>query len=215
MWMTVPSYTECKSGSSRVGVAVKNVSRKVVVIAKGQQITQVSAANQVLNMLAPKYVEPELEKDKQTKINEVSPIEPNRERITKLWEQLDITGSDSWTESQKTGIRQVFEEYNDVFALNPLELGKTSLVKHTIKVVDPKPFKERYCRIPPHQFKEVHRHLKEMEKIGAIRRSNSPWASPVVLVKKKDGSLCFCIDLWKLNARTIKDAYSLPELKNP
>ena len=52
-----------------------------------------------------------------------------------------------------------------------------------------------------------------MEDIGAIRRSNSPWASPVVLVKKKDGSLRFCIDLRKLNARMIKDAYSLPRIE--
>ena len=52
-----------------------------------------------------------------------------------------------------------------------------------------------------------------MEETGAIRRSNSPWASPIVLVKKKDGSLRFCIDLRKLNARTIKDAYSLPRIE--
>ena len=131
----------------------------------------------------------------------------------KLWEQLDITRSNSWTESQKIEIKQVFEEYSDVFALNPLELGRTALVKHTIKVVDPKPFKERYCRIPLHQFEEVCKHLKEMEEIGAIRRLNSPWASPIVLIKKKDGSLCFCIDLWQLNARTIKDTYSLPRIE--
>ena len=86
-------------------------------------------------------------------------------------------------------------------------------MKHTIKVIDPKPFKERYRRIPPHQYEEVRKYLKEMEAVGAIRRSNSPWASPVVLVKKKDGSLRFCIDLWKLNARTIKDAYSLPRIE--
>ena len=54
-WTAVPSYSECKNGSSRIGVAIKNVSRKVIVIAKGQQVAQVSAANQVLNMLAPKY----------------------------------------------------------------------------------------------------------------------------------------------------------------
>ena len=78
---------------------------------------------------------------------------------------------------------------------------------------NPVPFKERYRRIPPHQYEEVRKHLKEMEEIGAIRRSNSPWASPVVLVHKKDGSLCFCIDLQKLNARTIKDAYSLPRIE--
>ena len=52
-----------------------------------------------------------------------------------------------------------------------------------------------------------------MENIGVIWRSNSPWVSPVVLVKKKDGSLRFCIDLRKLNARTIKDAYSLPRIE--
>ena len=130
-----------------------------------------------------------------------------------MWEQLDVTGSDSWTENQKSKIKTVFEDYNDVFALNPLELGRTSLVKHTIKVIDPKPFKERYRRIPPHQYEEVRKHLKEMEAVGTIRRSNSPWASPVVLVKKKDGSLRFCIDLRKLNARTIKDAYSLPQIE--
>ena len=48
-----------------------------------------------------------------------------------------------------------------------------------------------------------------MIEVGAIRRSSSPWASAVVLVRKKDGSLRFCIDLHKLNACTIKDAYSL------
>ena len=49
-----------------------------------------------------------------------------------------------------------------------------------------------------------------MSDVGAIRKSSSPWASAVVLVRKKDGSLRFCIDLRQLNARTIKDAYSLP-----
>ena len=51
-----------------------------------------------------------------------------------------------------------------------------------------------------------------MIQVGAIRHSNSPWANAVVLVRKKDGSLHFCIDLRKLNARTIKDAYSLPRI---
>ena len=50
--------------------------------------------------------------------------------------------------------------------------------------------------------------------IGAIHRSTSPWASPVVLVHKKDGSLRFCIDLRKLNNQTIKDAQSLPRIKD-
>ena len=51
-----------------------------------------------------------------------------------------------------------------------------------------------------------------MLEIGAIRKSNIPWASAVVLVQKKDGSLRFCINLHKLNSCTIKDAYSLPRI---
>ena len=53
-----------------------------------------------------------------------------------------------------------------------------------------------------------------MLEIGAIRKSNSPWASAVVLVRKKDGSLRFCTDLRKLNGRTMKDAYSLPRIED-
>ena len=52
-----------------------------------------------------------------------------------------------------------------------------------------------------------------MEEVGAIRKSNSPWSSSIVLVKKKDGNLRFCIDLRKLNARMVKDAYALPRIE--
>ncbi len=53
-------------------------------------------------------------------------------------------------------------------------------------------------------------HLQEMLDLGAIVPSKLPWASPVVLVWKKDGGLHFCIDLHKLNARIVQDAYALP-----
>ena len=86
-------------------------------------------------------------------------------------------------------------------------------MKHSIKLDDYTPFKERYRHIPPHQYEEVKQHLKEMLEIGAISESKSPWASAVVLVRKKDGSLRYCIDLTKLNARTVKDAYSLPRIE--
>ena len=51
-----------------------------------------------------------------------------------------------------------------------------------------------------------------MIQVGTIRHSNSPWVSTVVLFRKKDRSLHFCIDLQRLNAHTIKDAYSLPHI---
>ena len=60
---------------------------------------------------------------------------------------------------------------------------------------------------------EVKEHLQEMVEVGAIRRIFSPWASAVVLVRKKMGGLRFCIDLRKLNNRTVKDGYSLPRIE--
>ena len=56
------------------------------------------------------------------------------------------------------------------------------------------------------------KHLKEMMEAGVIRKSNSPWASAVVLVQKKDGSFRFCTDLRRLNTRTVRDVYSLPQI---
>ena len=61
-------------------------------------------------------------------------------------------------------------------------------------------------------YDEVKAHIQEMLDVGVIRPSNSPWDSAVILVWKKDGKLQFCINLQKLNARTIKDAYSLPRI---
>ena len=86
------------------------------------------------------------------------------------------------------------------------------MVTHSIKLTDYTPFKEHYRQIPPHQFREMKQHLQEILEIGPIKRSNSPWLSRVIMVRKKDDSLGFCIDLWKLNARTVWDACGLPRI---
>ena len=61
-------------------------------------------------------------------------------------------------------------------------------------------------------YNNVRAHIQEMLDIGAICKSQSLWASVVVLVWKKDGGLRFCIDLRKLNEQTVKDTYSLPRI---
>ena len=98
-------------------------------------------------------------------------------------------------------------------SVNDLDLGRAKMVKHYIKLTDPIPFKERYRRIPPQLYNEVREHLQEMLRLGAIRKSCSPWASAIVLVRKKNGKLRFCIDLRKLNSKTLKDSYALPRIE--
>ena len=111
------------------------------------------------------------------------------------------------TSEQVNLVEKLLLKWKDVFSLHDLDLGKTSLTKHHINLSEPTPFKERHRRIPPAMVQSVREHLKEMLDLGVIRPSNSPFASNVVLVKKKDG---FCIDLRRLNNNTIKDSYALP-----
>ena len=95
------------------------------------------------------------------------------------------------------------------FAHSNLDLGKTALIKHKIQLTDWIPFKVGYQHTPPHLYNDMRAHIQEMLDIGINCKLHSPWASTVVLVQKKDGSLRFCIDLRKLNDQTIKDTYSL------
>ena len=113
---------------------------------------------------------------------------------------------------QQNRITNLLHKWTPIFSKGPIDLGITDLIKHEIHLKDETPFKDPYQCIPPALFVEVREHLKEMLEAGAIRESTSPFSSNVVLVRKKDNCLRFCIDFRKLNARTIKDAYSLPRI---
>ena len=104
-----------------------------------------------------------------------------------ILDQLNLEGLYSWTGEQQQSARDLLVDSADVFAKSDLDLGKYNIIKHAIKITDPQPFKECYRRIPPHLYEEVKEHLQEMVEVWVIRRSFSPWASAVVLVRKKDG----------------------------
>ena len=127
-------------------------------------------------------------------------------------EALDLQGLKEWPESEQKQARELLLKWEHLFAHSDLDLGKTALIKHKIRLTEQTPFKERYRCIPPHMYEDVRAHIQEMLDIGAICKLHSPWVSAVVLVQKKDGGLRFCIDLRKLNEQTIKDAYSLPQI---
>jgi transposase InsO family protein len=122
---------------------------------------------------------------------------------------VDLSQTDL-DEMQKAEVAQLMERCNGVFAADSIELGNAVGVKHRIRLTDDTPFKDKPRRIPPAMYDELKKHIQEMLAAGAIRHSTSPWASNVVLVRKKDGRLRVCIDYRKLNARTIRDAYSIP-----
>ena len=89
----------------------------------------------------------------------------------------------------------------------------TDMTEHVIEVTNSEPFRECFHRIAPPMVDEVRQHIQEMLDSSAICPSQSPWCNAVVLVRKKDGSLRFCINFRKLNERTKKDAYPLPRMQ--
>ena len=213
-YKVTPVYTDLKPGSLRVKVLVTNDSNRPVQLPAKMVIGVISAANMVPAMIAPKNM---LAKDwDQSQSQLASHAKLKEEELARrgklVVEQIDLSSIQNWSQSLQQQVRELLMEFQDIFALNDLELGRTNLVKHHIPLTNPVPFKDRYTRIPPSQFEPLRKLLKNMEEVGAIRKSNSPWSSSIVLVKKKDGNLRFCIDLRKLNARTIKDAYALPRI---
>ena len=104
-------------------------------------------------------------------------------------------------------------EYHDIFSLDKNEMGCTDAAEHIIELLDEEPFKERFRRIALPLLDEVREHLQEMLDGGAIRPLQSAWCNAMVLVRKKDGGLWFCIDFRRLNARTKKDSYPLPRMQ--
>ena len=178
---------------NKVTVVLCNLSEHNVILQPKSIVAQLCAA-QHITPLGPKQNAPCQDK----------PVTDN------LKLNLDDSPlSEQWKERITTKLNSISE----VFAVDDLSYGHTTAVKHHIRLSDETPFKERPRPIHPNDREAVKQHLKELLDAGIIEESESPFASPIVLVRKKSGSIRLCIDYRKLNARTIRDAYALPNIE--
>ena len=126
-------------------------------------IARLSPSNVVPSMLAPeledvklascqlelppqngsKKKQPELEKVL-TQISKPEHDIYDQEQLDKLFSKLDLSGCDNWTQEQKQMVQECIIKHNYIFVVDDLELGKTDLVKHVIKLDNYVPFKEQY-----------------------------------------------------------------------
>ena len=171
-------------------VSLQNTTEDWVLIDKGVPIARMEAAN----LVPPVTADFITSKPQTQKLSE-------EERHKALMEKMNLSGLARWTDDLASKARNLLMEYHDLFFLEKSEIGQTKMVNHTIVLKDPDtaPLKEQFHRILLLQVKEVKEHLKLMLEVGAIQPCNSPWYNAVVLVRKKDGSLQFCIDFRKLN----------------
>ncbi|GFU25503.1 hypothetical protein TNCV_3621031 [Trichonephila clavipes] len=124
----------------------------------------------------------------------------------------DLLENAELSPEQKSSAERLFQEFEDVFSRNSSDIGHTTVTQHRIDTADHPPIKQHPRRLPFAKQEEVGTLLREMQENDIIEPSSSPWASPIVLVRKKDGSTRFCVDYRKLNDVTKKDSYPLPRI---
>ncbi|BHF71089.1 hypothetical protein SprV_0401414300 [Sparganum proliferum] len=109
-------------------------------------------------------------------------------------------------------LRKLLLSFPGLFAWSTDTIGRTRKVQHVINTGDAKPIWQPPRRLPVRFRAEVDKIIDELLKANIIQPSSSPWASPIALVPKKDGSLRLCIDYRRLNAVTVRDSFPLPRL---
>ena len=140
-----------------------------------------------------------------------SPIVKGK-NIEELDPNLIDFGDSSIPNEWKERLRGKLCRRRNVFSLHEWEVGLAKGVEHNICLTDPRPFRERSRRLAPADIEDVRKHLQELLDAGVIKESRSPYASPIVVARKKNGNVRMCIDYRTLNSKTIPDQYTTPRI---
>ena len=143
----------------------------------------------------------------------VKALDNTPECCEKVIKALELS-TDKLSSEEVVQLRDVLSEFADVFALDDSELGCVDTVKHSIDTCGHPPIKQQPYRSLAIYCERVSEMIDKMREQGVVQPSSSPWASPIVLVPKKDGSQRFCVDYRRLNAITRKDMYPLPQIED-
>ena len=193
--------------SRQVAVKVKNLLAILITIAKDVKVAQVVAANAVPQV---DVVLGTLEK-----LNEIQGIQWTRMSVKwrreVLFQQLDLSGLEGWSDKSQVAAHALLAEYHDI-SLEPGDLDCTDLAKHEITCLQWTLQREVPKNSPTHGGWGLGTHEGDVGS-GTIHPSQSWWCNAVVVVCKKDGGVHFCIDFCKLNARTKKDSFPLPQIQ--
>jgi len=126
--------------------------------------------------------------------------------------QVNLSRSVQLSASDRHRFLEMLRSRLKVFATHPKKTPTTPLTSHYIDTGDHRPISVPPYRTGPAQKQEIDKLIQEMLENGIARPSKSPYSSPVLLVRKSDGSYRFCVDYRKLNAITKRDVYPLPRI---
>ncbi|GFW58334.1 retrovirus-related Pol polyprotein from transposon 297 [Trichonephila clavipes] len=118
------------------------------------------------------------------------------------------------SDEQRNKLSELLGKFSGLFTKTDKSTAAKTNVKHKIYIGDHAPINQRAYRVSPTERRIIHEEVQKMLDGGIVQPSESPWSSPVVLVRKKDGSWRFCVDYRKLNSVTKKDVYPLPRIND-
>ena len=144
-----------------------------------------------------------------TETSYTSIVGDSTELISPEWQEGEPRIGDQLTGKEKQELEKLLQQYKQVIDPKP---GRAKRTVHKIVTDGSGPIRQRPYRIPPALKKDLCDELQTMLKDGLIEESSSEWSSPIVVVKKKDGSNRICVDYRKLNAITKFDAYPMPRI---
>ena len=198
------SHTDDKG---KLWIRVANLSDKPRSIKRGKSIAQAEDTEEVEIFPIKESGIGSLPETRRADDLITSEIEvPNH--LLELWQETCRTVD--LNEEQKRQLANLFHRRQGAFAYDSSDIGRTHVILHDIDTEGATPVKQAPRRQPIAHKEEVEKQIEELKQKGLIEPSTSPWSSPVVIVKKKDGTSRFCIDYRELNSVTRKDAYPLP-----
>ena len=202
--MVQNAYTKLRKGSKNAIVVVRNSMAYPQTLRKETPVVRAAVVTWVLEPLVQPGLIGMLGENHSQQMPKLT---------VKLFEELNLSGLESWPPKLVASTWSVLAEYHNIFSLELSELVCTHSTEHMIKVTNDTTFKEWFRWIPLPLTEEVCKHLQEILDSSTIHPSQSAWCNAVVLVRKKDGGLHFCIDFWCLNACTKKDFYPLSRVQ--
>ena len=198
------AYSVSQAEGRNVFLRIMNTSNCDIQLQAGQQIGEYCP---LIDTLLPNLDEPSTANH--TGSNNGPSVACTNFSQNQIKVELEAALSPSLKQDDRQILLQTLLKYSDVFHDS---LGHTDVITHKIDTGDATPIQQYPRRLPYAYREEVNRQIHEMLEQGVIQESISPWASPIVLVKKKDGKFRFCVDYRKLNKVTKKDAHPLPRI---
>ena len=185
--------TLVSSNSARIHVRACNITDHPARLYRGQTISSLQVVNTLEDVAPP-------------------PPDDKGDRSAAIIADIVSRIDSSLPEDTRVELTDLLRSYHDVLSNDEFDLGCTNIVQHRIETGNNRPFRQPLRPQARAHLPVIDKLLQEMQEQGVVEPCQSEWASNIVLVKKKDGTVRFCVDYRKINNLTTKDAYPLPRI---